>query len=262
MPTVSGESHEARTVAESFGADAERYDRARPSYPDALIERILAASPGRDVLDVGCGTGIVGRRLRAAGATVLGLDPDPRMAEVARRHGLDVEVAKIEEWDPAGRAFDALVAGQTWHWVDPALGAAAAARLVRPGGLVALFWNGVEPPPEVGAATGEALRHVFPDLPGRKSFSFGGTAYAPLAEKAAAALRPTGAFSEPELWMFPWERPYTRDEWAEQISTSGFVNRLPPPTLNQVMADIRAAVPATFTVKYTTVATAAHRVSS
>jgi ubiquinone/menaquinone biosynthesis C-methylase UbiE len=53
--------HQARDVAESYGCDAARYDRARPRYPDAMVQRILAASPGPDVLDVGCGTGIVAR---------------------------------------------------------------------------------------------------------------------------------------------------------------------------------------------------------
>jgi ubiquinone/menaquinone biosynthesis C-methylase UbiE len=57
--------HEARQVAESFGEDAERYDRTRPRYPDALIERIAATGP--DVLDVGSGTGIAARQLRAVG---------------------------------------------------------------------------------------------------------------------------------------------------------------------------------------------------
>ncbi|MER7004377.1 class I SAM-dependent methyltransferase [Dactylosporangium sp. NPDC000555] len=144
MPTPSSpepEPHRLRTVAESFGADTERYDRARPSYPDALIERVVAASPGRSVLDVGCGTGIVARRFQAAGCTVLGIDPDPRMAEEARRRGLDVEVATIEAWEPAGRTFDALVAGQAWHWVNPVAGAAKTAAVLRPGGRLALFWN-------------------------------------------------------------------------------------------------------------------------
>ena len=40
------ESHQYRQVAESFGIDPERYDRARPHYPEALVARILAASPG------------------------------------------------------------------------------------------------------------------------------------------------------------------------------------------------------------------------
>src|SRR6516165_6334275 len=116
------EPHQHRQVAESFGSDAERYDRARPGYPGALVERIVAASPGRDVLDVGCGTGICARLFQAAGCRVLGVDPDPRMAELARQGGTEAEVAKFEDWDPAGRTFDAVIAGQAWHWVDPDAG--------------------------------------------------------------------------------------------------------------------------------------------
>jgi ubiquinone/menaquinone biosynthesis C-methylase UbiE len=81
------ESHQYRQVAESFGADAERYDRTRPSYPAALVERIVAASPGPAVLDVGCGTGIAARQFQAAGCRVLGVDPDARMADLAGRAG-------------------------------------------------------------------------------------------------------------------------------------------------------------------------------
>jgi ubiquinone/menaquinone biosynthesis C-methylase UbiE len=69
MPTVPPERgiHQYRRMAESFGVDAERYDRTRPRYPDALVERIVAASPGPEILDVGCGTGIEARQFQAAG---------------------------------------------------------------------------------------------------------------------------------------------------------------------------------------------------
>jgi len=50
------------------------------------------------------------------------------MAEVARRRGIDVETAKFEDWDPEGRTFDAVVSAQTWHWIDPAAGAAGSAQ--------------------------------------------------------------------------------------------------------------------------------------
>src|SRR5919108_1087957 len=145
MPTLPSKPHQARQVAESFGADPGRYDRARPRYPDALVERIVAASPGPAVLDVGCGTGIAARQFQAAGCTVLGVEPDARMAGWARERGLDVEVSTFEDWDPAGRAFDAVVAGMTWHWVDPVAGAAKAAQALRPGGRLALFWYVFEP---------------------------------------------------------------------------------------------------------------------
>src|SRR3954471_7627 len=70
------EVHQQRETAESFGADAARYDRARPSYPAAMVARIVAAAPGPDVLDVGCGTGIAARLFRDAGCRVLGVDVD------------------------------------------------------------------------------------------------------------------------------------------------------------------------------------------
>ena len=67
-PFGGRESHQAREIAESFGLDADRYDRARPRYPDALVDRIAAGAARSqhrpdvpDVLDVGCGTGIVAR---------------------------------------------------------------------------------------------------------------------------------------------------------------------------------------------------------
>ncbi len=60
-PPSRPEPHRARQVAEGFGADAKRYDRARPPYPDALVARIVDTMPGPEVLDIGCGTGIEGR---------------------------------------------------------------------------------------------------------------------------------------------------------------------------------------------------------
>src|SRR5215212_9858446 len=84
-PPSRDEPQRHRHVAESFGTDAERYDRTRPHYPDAMVERIVAASPGPDFLDVGIGTGIEARQFRAAGCEVLGVEPDARMADFARR---------------------------------------------------------------------------------------------------------------------------------------------------------------------------------
>ncbi len=261
MTTIPPESHQAREVAESFGQDAQRYDRARPSYPDALVARIVAESPGRDVLDVGCGTGIAARQFQAAGCRVLGVDPDARMAEIARQGGLEVDVATIEAWDPAGRAFDAIVAAQAWHWVDPVAGAAKAAQALRPGGRLAVFWNAFQPPPGLAQALDSAYRQAMPDARGFWT--------RPIVEmylagcgKAADAIRQTGAFGDPEQWRFDWERRYTRDEWLDQVPTFGGSAQLPPATLEALLAGIGAAVDAvggSFTMQYATVAATAAR---
>jgi SAM-dependent methyltransferase len=119
---MTGPLHADRQRACSFGTDADRYDRARPSYPPALLDDLLASRPVK-VLDVGCGTGIAARLLQARGCEVLGIEPDERMAAVARRRGLRVEPGRFEDWRPPSGTVDLIVSGQAWHWVDPVAGA-------------------------------------------------------------------------------------------------------------------------------------------
>ncbi|GGV24817.1 methyltransferase type 11 [Kitasatospora herbaricolor] len=254
--------HHHRPLAESFGTDAERYDRTRPRYPDALVRRIIAACPGRDapdLLDVGVGTGIEARQFRAHGCTVLGVEPDPRMAAFARRGGDQVEVATFEAWDSAGRRFDGVVSGQAWHWVDPAVGAAKAAGVLRPGGRLAAFWNVARPPAEAAGAFAAVYDRFAPESLAARAHrrpAHAPDGYSTLFDRAADGIRRAGAFGEPEQWRFDWTRPYTRDEWLDQLPTQGDHGRLPPADLAAVLAGVGAAVDAlggAFTMEYTAV---------
>lgn len=256
-------AHLARAVAESFGIDAPRYDRARPRYPDALVRRILAAAPGTELLDVGCGTGIAARQFQAAGCTVLGVEPDARMAEFARSSGVAVEAGMFETWEPAGRRFDAVVAGTSWHWVDLFAGAAKAALVLRPGGLLAPFWHAYDFAPDVAHAFLGVYRRVVPDLalafqPDRQGIAM----YQPLLTKTAEAIRETGAFGEPEQWQYDWEQSYDRDQLLDLLPTHGRFTQLPPDQLAQVLQGVGEIVDAaggSVTMSYTTVAVAARR---
>jgi SAM-dependent methyltransferase len=189
--------HRDRRRAGSFGDDAERYDRVRPQYPAALIAFLLAPRP-QTVLDVGCGTGIAARLFMAQGCDVLGIEPDSRMAAVARRQGVTVEEGTIEEWSPGDRRFDLLTAGQAWHWVDPHRGPARAAAALRPGGHIGLFWNQAQPDPSVRPSLDEAYARHAPEL-GRQSVLMGQRDVS-LYESIAESFRRTGEFDDGRVW--------------------------------------------------------------
>jgi SAM-dependent methyltransferase len=228
------------------------------------VERIVEASPGPGLLDAGCGTGIAARQFQAAGCRVLGVEPDERMAVTARRSGIDTEVGAFETWDPAGRQFDAVVSGQAWHWIDPVAGASQAARVLRSGGLLAVFWNVFRLPPSLAESFAEVCRRMIPDSPVdiASTMSQDLDSYSPLIAKAVEGIGKTGGFGAAEHWRFDWERSYTREAWLDQMPTFGLFTRLPAARLAGILEGVGAAVDAVgggFTMRYATVAVAARR---
>ena len=230
--------HQDRARAGSFGADAERYDRTRPRYPDAMVDDLVAGGTPA-VLDVGCGTGIVATAFTARGCAVLGVEPDPRMAAVAERKGIAVETATFEEWDAAGRTFDLVVSGQAWHWVDPERGPAKAAEVLRPGGRFAVFWNLGGPDRATHALLDEVYRRHAPELLN------GSVALGKLEDRResdAAAIRATGRFAEPEVRTYEWTQRHTTAEWVDQLPTHSDHALLPDATRAALLADITATL--------------------
>jgi SAM-dependent methyltransferase len=126
----------------SFGPSAEVYERYRPGYPPAAIAWLLGPSPLR-VLDVGAGTGKLTRALLAAGHEVVAVEPDPgmRAAFAAALPGTEILEGAAEELPVADGAFDAAAAGQSFHWFDESRALPEIARVLRPGGLLAVIFN-------------------------------------------------------------------------------------------------------------------------
>jgi SAM-dependent methyltransferase len=240
---LNDRSFRNQTRAQSFGAIAETYDRVRPGYPVELITELLSDQPAT-ALDVGCGTGKVARLLAERGVAVLGVEVDERMAEVARGHAVDVEISGFEDWDDAGRRFDLITSGQTWHWLEPGAAARKAAAVLNPGGRLALFWNFVDFSPQVQKALDAAYAAFAAtatvEAPGQKSVVRGG---GPVTIAGHAAdLDASGRFGPAEYRTFARRQDYDREQWLELIASHSDHSTLPSTELERLLAAVGGVI--------------------
>lgn len=125
--------------ATAFEELVDDYDAARPRYPEALYDALPLT--GATVLELGAGTGIASAELASRAASLVVTDLGPRMlARGMTKHTSPGAVCRAEALPFADASFDLVCGAQMWHWTDePA--AAEAARVLRPGGRLALWWN-------------------------------------------------------------------------------------------------------------------------
>jgi len=142
-----GDGDLRRRYAQVFDDVAEEYDRERRGYPDELIDSALRAgglSAGDRVLEIGCGTGLLTASLLARGLVVDAVDPGANMIRLARRRvGESAAVrfhrGRFEEVTLPDAAFAAVFSATAFHWIEPEVGWARAARLLTRDGVLALL---------------------------------------------------------------------------------------------------------------------------
>ena len=133
-------------AARGFDSGAAAYERGRPSYPSTAVDLVveeLGIGLGSRVVDLGAGTGKWTRLLVERGARVYAVEPVPGM-----RHELLAAVPEAEVLEAPAEAVplpdgavDAVTAAQSFHWFDAPAALAECARLLRPGGGLAMVWN-------------------------------------------------------------------------------------------------------------------------
>ena len=149
---VASETSVERSAREQrrtlFDGVAGLYDRSRQGYPAELVDEVAAhagAGRGAAVLEIGCGTGQLTRQLAGRGFELTAIDIGASMVQAARRNVADAavrfQVTSFEDFAAAG-PFDLIASATAFHWVDPRVGLAKAARLLRPGGWLALLTTG------------------------------------------------------------------------------------------------------------------------
>jgi SAM-dependent methyltransferase len=237
---TSSQPREQRLV---FGEVAERYDRARPTYPGELVPdvaTILGLPERARVLEVGAGTGKATPLWADAGYDVVCLEPSEEMAAIARRNfaerdNVTIETVGFEDWQLEPEAFDLVTAAQAWHWVPEDVGLPRAHDALRPTGGVALFWNWERArPTDVDVVFDEVYQRFAPDLVDQ-----------PLKARIGGVMREqlvdSPLFGEVIVRQYPWEKVYTPETYVDLLGTHSD-HRMLPDDARQRLHDGVAAV--------------------
>ena len=249
-----------------FNEVAEKYDRHRPTYPDALIDRaceVGGLGPGAPVLEIGCGTGQLTRGLLARGLRVTAIEPGERLIARARDQLADAgEVTfvnrRLEEASLPHAHYSAAFSGSAIHWVDPDVSWRKAAEALVDGGTLALVsYFGLEEPRSAGdqQALRAAMTRVAPSLaadwPTYRDLdsTLGGVderrgnvsdVWAWLGGYELTRAYAADLFDDTQAAAVPTPQKHTADALNALLGTMSFWARLSPPQRDALCAENHA----------------------
>lgn len=208
----------------SFDSAASDYDAARPGYPEALIEDVIALSQlpadGR-ILEVGCGTGQATLPFARRGYRMLCLDIGAEMLALAQRNlrdypGVHFIRTPFERWPTRIGKFDLVISATAFHWIPREIGYPKAALTLRPGGALAVFANW-HPRPFDGFFT--AVQPIYQRYAPEMADPRPQVSTEQDIQADAEDIRATGLFETVEIRTYAWQATYTTAEYMRLLNT-------------------------------------------
>jgi SAM-dependent methyltransferase len=232
----------------TFDAVADEYDRVRPRYPEAVFDDLVDMAGlrrGARVIEIGPGTGQATVALARRGLAVVAVEMGAELAAVTRRHaaafsGVEVVNARFEDWEPEVGGFDAVTSFAALHWIDPAVRYAKSARLLRPGGAIAVFdWQ------DTLSDDGDDFFHAVLDDYETVVPEWERTPPVPPAlvlDRVSAELAASGVFAPAASRRYHWSVTYGADGYVAFMNTRSSHRLLPEDRREALFARIRARI--------------------
>jgi len=231
--------------SQSFDTVAGQYDEYRPDYPQELVDGIVALSRlplGGRILEVGSGTGKATRLFARRGYAIHCIEPGRNLAALAARNLLDYpqvsfEIACFEEWQEQPAGFDLVISAQAFHWVAGEIGYPKAARSLKPGGSLALFWN---MPAGLRGQNAADLDGIYQNItPGLDSPL---NSIEETIQERSDEITQSGCFGPVIVRRFPWSRTYPTRQYIGLLNTYSDHLRLPEQTRQRLFEEIAATI--------------------
>lgn len=219
------------TAARAFHARADDYERARPGWPPDAVAAVLERFGAGTVVDLAAGTGKLTRVIAERAGTVIAIEPVEGMRRVLREqlpHVRAMEGTAETIRLPDG-SIDTVFVGEAFHWFDFRRAFAEIARVLKPGGGLAILYHQL---PEAGPGWLKELTHVVME---HRIVD----ADRPPFDAWRAALAASPQFETPVEDHFPYEHATTRELIVAEIGSFSWVGDLPPDRYEAVLAASR-----------------------
>lgn len=243
--TTAANAYDLEQRKNLYSSAAEAYNRVRPRYPQKLINRAVEWAKLPDdaiLLEVGCGPGIATVAFADLGFSIVCLEPNPEMCQLAQQNCTQYPNVKIvntsfEEWQLEARKFNAIVAATSFHWISPEIGYSKAAAALKDNGSLILLWNAIpiQPPDDMYQLLQEVYQIHAPSLAQSESRS---TQEESLSRFGQAVID-SGLFKGLASEQLRWEATHSIDDYLTLLSTSSLYVRLEPHTREALFAGLR-----------------------
>jgi SAM-dependent methyltransferase len=214
----------ARGPYTAFADVAGAYERGRPGYPELAVRWLVGDDPV-DVVDLGAGTGKLTRALVALGHRVVAVEPLEEMraeleAAVAGAHAV---AGSAEAMPLPDGAADVVASAQAFHWFDHDDALPEIARVLRPGGRIALVWNSRDDRDPWMARLSAVI--------GNESIQ---------ESDVVPVLDASGLFGPVETEVFSFQQVLERDGLLDLVLSRSYLAKLPPAERQPVLDAVGA----------------------
>ena len=221
-------------LAEQFAGVAQEYDRGRPDYPPAAVGALaaeLGLRPGSRVLDLAAGTGKLTRALVLHGLDVVAVEPQAPLRDILQSSGAEVLEGVAEAIPLPDASVDAVTVADGFHWFDREPALADIARVLKPGGGLAL----VSTAPDWSATSwGHALGELISARRTPHPY-FDGTPF-------DQTLRESPAWLDPRLIEAAASQPLSAERIVDYVLSFSWVASMDPSERDAFVAEIRELI--------------------
>jgi SAM-dependent methyltransferase len=203
----------------AFAEVAGAYERGRPGYPEDAVRWLVGSEP-QDVVDLGAGTGKLTRSLVALGHRVTAVEPleEMRAQLSAVVPGVEVLAGSAEAIPLPDAVADVVVSAQAFHWFDHDNALPDIARVLRPGGRIALVWNSRDDRNPWMSRLSEII--------GNETIE---------ESDVVPVLDASGLFGPVETAVFAFEQVLGRDGLLDLVLSRSYLAKLPTPEREPVL---------------------------